>query len=201
MADLNDPVVVALLAHRSQSHAKKGSKIVCMTRADEQLAIQQVQAREERHAELAPAPAANSRERRQQQRGAAPAARALPLAEPLPQTLGGPAKELPESVLKKMSVAYVVRDGERRSVLLRSLSYKGVYVDRLVVPIEDMPAAMDIQYTNNSGKKSGQNNLEYRVSRAGGQAGAGAGRGHMRGCCRSAERLYTLPAIHPPSQL
>lgn len=156
---MDDPLAAAALAHRERSHEKRG-KIVCVTRADEQLAIQQLLQRHSA-AKRAPAPAANSRAQRLRQRRAA----GLPLAEPVAQPLGGPARELPESVLAKMSVAYTMRDDELQPIILRSVKYKGEWVLRRVVPIEDLRAAIDIQYTFNAGKKSGMNNLEHRVSR------------------------------------
>lgn len=156
---MDNPMEVVALAHREKSHQNR-TKIVCFTEADVELAAQQLELIKS-GGQRAPAPVANSRQQQQRRRGAT--ARALAQAA---QPLGGEAKEMPDSLLEQLAVAYTKgKDGVVRRILLRTRRVKGVDVQRVVVPIERLQATIDVQYTMNAGKKSGINSLEERVSR------------------------------------
>lgn len=88
---------VALALEKREKAFRNRSKITCITKADAQLAIARLSGGLQ---ELA----ANSLRRR---RGATIRARGQPEEQPL----GGPARELPDSVLEKLEVHYIKPDG------------------------------------------------------------------------------------------
>lgn len=143
---MDDPLTALALAHRVESHEKR-TKIIYITEADEQLALEQLLS-------------AASQQQRRQQRGATGTQRGQPAAA----ALGGPAKQLPESVMDQLSVGYMkVEGGELRPVLLRTGGSKAKPWQRRWVTVEQLRAAIDIEYTSNAGKKAGMNSLEQRV--------------------------------------
>jgi len=101
----------ALALEKRDKAFKNRSKIVCITKADAQLAIARLQGGLQEVA-------ANSLRRR---RGTVIRARGQPEAQPL----GGPARELPDSVLENLEVHYIKSDsGELEPALFRCMRSK-----------------------------------------------------------------------------